>query len=96
MMQKYFVTPLKQILNTISIDRNSQQSVVYSLSKHANSQADDRISTYTPKFARLRAGVVASPPNHTDCLASGSPASSTTSEGGGPLGVVERDDTQGG
>ena len=40
-------------------DGNSQQSVAYPSSKHANSQADDRISTYTPKFARLRAGVVA-------------------------------------
>ena len=40
-------------------DGNSKQSVGYPSSKHAISQADDRISTYTPKFARLRAGVVA-------------------------------------
>ena len=38
---------------------------------------------------------MASPPKHADCLAGGSPAPSTTSEGGGPLGVVERDDPQG-
>ena len=49
------------------------QSGAYSSSKHANSQADDRISIYTPKSARLRAGVVASPPKH-DSLANGSPA----------------------
>ena len=73
-------------------DGNSPQSVAYSSSKHVNSQADDRISTYTPKSARLRAGVVASPPKHADSLAGGSPDSSTASEGGGPMGVMERGD----
>ena len=73
-------------------DGNSPQSVAYSSSKHANSQADDRISTYTPKSARLRAGVVNSPPKHADFLADGSPATSTASEGGGPMGVVKRGD----
>ena len=43
----------------------------------------------------MRAGEVASPPKHVDSLASGSPAPSTTAKGGGPLGAVERDDTQG-
>ena len=78
-----------------AFDGNSQQSVAYLSSKHVKSQADDRISTYTPKFARLRAGVVATPQKHADSLACGSPAPSTTCEGGGPLGVVGRDDPQG-
>ena len=64
-------------------DGNSLQSIAYSSSKHANSQADDRISTYTPKSVRLRAGVVDSPPKHADSLAGGSPAPSTASAGGG-------------
>ena len=63
-------------------DGNSQQRVAYSSSKHANSQADDRISTYTATFARLRAGVVASPAKHADSLDGGSPAPSTTSTKG--------------
>ena len=42
--------------------------------------------------ALSRAGVVDSPPKHADSLAGGSPAPSTASEGGGPMGVVERGD----
>ena len=33
-------------------DGNSPQSIAYLSSKHANSQTDDRIFTYTPKSAR--------------------------------------------
>ena len=33
---------------------------------------------------------MASPPKHADSLAGGSPVTSTASEGGGPMGVVER------
>ena len=70
-------------------DGNSPQSVAYSSSKLANSRANVRISTYTPKSARLRAGVVDSPPIHADSLAGVSPAPSTASEGGSPMGVVD-------
>ena len=36
--------------------------------------------------------MVDSPPKRADSLAGGSPAPSTVSEGGGPMGVVERGD----
>ena len=57
--------------------------------KHVKYKADARISTSTPKSARLRAGVMTSPPKHANSLAGDSPPS--TPEGGDSPEEVDSD-----